>query len=272
MIPRRRVLPIGVAMALAFSMAWFPSELGRAGCAVPEPTLLLPVDGQQAPLNSRITLTLGGRQDVYRKLALRPVGGRAISVLQSEVPGGPGTKLVQLAPDAPLAPNTRYEVVAFRPEGWHPRELIFGTFETGAQSDSSAPNIVTASARAFEYREGPDAMRRWVELTVRTEDGDHAGTTSTPMRRSTAKMFAIWLPNAAGRTKTSGSPDLHLFQDGAVVRIGVPEPCGMGNASVRWPSTAAELGVAAVDESNHRSTVVRVRVDFRHAEQPGHGP
>jgi len=241
---------------LVFILGSFFSEAARAGCGAPPPKLLLPIDGQDAPLNSKITVSLEQR-DWIDRVVLRPMGGTPVGVSKTPLPSPVGLVLVQLSPDQPLAPRTQYELAIVGPPGNHPGTLIFGTFSTGGASDDAPPALRVDGAHYFEEENGVGSPLAWLEVGVGTEDGD---------RRGTKSLFAIWLPDAKGRLATNGPADFYVPQDGAVVRISSYDICSGWYVPLPAKLGSAEVGIAAIDEANNRSRTARVKVNFRRVE------
>lgn len=239
------------ALALAPLVAVFA---GRAwgGCAIPEPELWLPVGELAAPLNSRITFSLGGMMGLVRGVELRALGGsQPIAVERRELPGPRGQQVFELRPRAPLAPDTEYELVARRPEGWHPNQWIFGAFRTSLQRDDSAPTLQVVGARFL--RAAPEGLaKEWVVLDLVLRDGDRTGG---------AALYAVWFPNDSGLIDPNAPPVVYLPGQGDTLRISSPEVCP--GSFVPLPSTPGrlEIGVAAFDAAGNRSLVQRVAVE-----------
>src|SRR5688572_12572600 len=141
---RRALVP---AFALAILSDSTPVE---AGCAVPEPALWSPAGAARAPLDARITVSLGGFSGLLRDVELRPSGGQPVAVQRRELPGPVGHTLIELVPDAPLLADTGYELVARRPASWHPNQWVFGAFTTGNEADAVAPALRVGAARYLE--------------------------------------------------------------------------------------------------------------------------
>lgn len=251
---------LGVVACLFYLL---DSTVARAGCGALAPSLLFPIDGQEAPLNSKITISLGVQRDWVSRVVLRPRRGAAVEVSNAPLPGPLGQVLVQLSPKQPLEPNTQYELAIIRPADDHPNALIFGTFVTGSTSDGKAPTIRLEGSHYFEEADRDGVVKSWLEIGVGTEDGDRQGT---------GKMFAIWFPDAKGRLVTTGPAALYVRQDASVVRVSSPDLCNGWNVPLPSKLGATEFGLAALDEANNRSAIVRVKVDFRRVEHRNRVP
>jgi hypothetical protein len=239
-----------VALALLTALSTAVAARAWAGCAVPEPELWSPSDDGAAPLNSRVTVTLGGQAGLVRSVELRAsAGGPSISVRRRAIAGPVGQEVLELTPEAPLAPDTTYELVARRPEGWHPSQWIFGAFTTGQNRDDVAPELLVHGARWRD--QGPGAEPS-LELNIELRDGERA---------SGAALYALWLPDASGSFHASAAPDLYLPGRGDVLQLSSADACS--GLALPLPSTPGrrELGLAALDAAGNRSAIQRVVVD-----------
>lgn len=250
----RRALRIFISAFVFFPWSSF-SQLARADCAVPPPKLLFPIDGQDAPLNSKITISFPD-PDWIDLVVLRPMGGAPVRVSKTPLPSPVGLALFRLSPQEPLSARTQYEIAIVGPPGEHPSTLVFGTFATSSTSDEAPPVLRVRGAHYFEDKSDVPPLA-WVELGVKTDDGDRQGTKS---------FFAVWFPDAKGRLVTTGPADFYIPQDGPVLRISSNDLCDGWYLPLPAKLGSAEFGIAALDEANNRSPIARVKVNFRKVE------
>jgi hypothetical protein len=246
---RRALVP---AVALAILSDSTPVE---AGCGVPEPALWSPAAAEKAPLDARITVSLGGFSGLLREVELRPIGGQPVAAQRRELPGPVGHTLLELVPDAPLQADTGYELVARRPASWHPNQWVFGTFNTGTQPDAVAPALRVVAARYLEQVGPAIPPRRWIELDVST--------------LSSTTLFAVWLPNDRAELPPDGAPSVYLPREGDTLRISSPELCGGRHVPLPAALARAEIALAALDAAGRRSAPVKVAIDFAHPTRRG---
>jgi hypothetical protein len=183
-----RVRSVAACLALALLLGSAPVE---AGCGVPEPALWSPGGEGAAPLDARITISLGGFARLLRDVELRPRGGRPVSVRRRELPGPVGQALIQLVPDAPLQAGTLYELVARRPASWHPNQWVFGAFTTGGQPAAAAPSLRVLAARYLQRGGSGLPARRCIDLP-------RAPPPPTGSRVRAPTLFAVWVPKQRG--------------------------------------------------------------------------
>ena len=244
-----RALVIG-ALAL-FVAIW--GARAWAGCAEPEPELWLPVGERAAPLNSRITVSLGAVAGLVREVELQVAGSaQRVAAQARPLPGPRGHGVIELVPDAPLAPDTTYTLVARRPAGWHPSRWVFGVFGTSRVRDDVAPELRVLGAR-FRPRTAAGSVGGWVELKVELRDGE---------RTAGAALYAVWLPHD-GALDTSAPPDVYLPGRGDTLSLSLSSPDVCPGRFVPLPSTPGRLtlGVAAFDVAGNRSALQQVEVD-----------
>jgi hypothetical protein len=246
---RRALVP---AFALAILSDSAPVE---AGCGVPEPALWSPAAAAKAPLDARITVSLGGFSGLLRDVELRPSGGQAIAVRRRELPGPVGHTLIELVPDAPLQADTVYELVARRPASWHPNQWVFGAFTTGTEPAAVAPTLQVVAARYLERVEPELPPRRWIELDLST--------------LPSATLFAVWLPDARGQLPPDSAPSVYLPREGDTLRISSPELCGGRHVPLPAALGRAEIALVALDVAGRRSAPTQVAIDFAHPVRHG---
>lgn len=240
------------AIALAILSDSTPVE---AGCGVPEPALWSPAATERAPLDARITVSLGGFSGLLRDVELREIGGQPLAVKRRELPGPVGHTLIELVPDAPLRADTAYELVARRPASWHPNQWVFGAFTTGSEPAAVAPALRVLGARYLEQVDPGLPPRRWIELDVST--------------LPSATLFAVWLPDDRGRLPPDSAPSVYLPREGDTLRISSPELCAMRHVPLPSALGRAEIALAALDAAGRRSTPAKVAIDFAHPAQRG---
>jgi hypothetical protein len=249
-----RVRSVAACLALALLLGSAPAE---AGCGVPEPALWSPGGEGAAPLDARITISLGGFARLLRDVELRPRGGLPVSVRRRELPGPVGQALIQLGPDAPLQAGTLYELVARRPASWHPNQRVFGAFTTGGQPAAAAPSLRVLAARYLQRGGSGLPARRWIELDLSTP-------AATGSSESDATLFAVWLPNQRGELALDAAPSVYLPREGTTLRISSPELCAGRHVPLPAALGRAAIAVAALDAAGHQSPPVRVAIDFAH--------
>lgn len=166
---------------------------------------------------------------------------------------------MQLSFEQPLAPDTRYEVAARRPEGYHPSRWVFGSFTTGAAVDNLAPRFDVRSAHHYSAPDNTGVARRWLELQIAVSDGG----------RSNGVLFAVRLPDARGRANVDAPPDAHLPFTSDTLRIGALELCSSLHVTLPELRGPAEIALAALDVAGHRSAPIRVAIDFGAVERRG---
>ncbi|HEU4537616.1 MAG TPA: hypothetical protein VFS00_26030 [Polyangiaceae bacterium] len=204
-----------------------PSHAARAcPVVIPTPSLLSPGREAEAPLNARVRVELpveglyGGGPESLR-LRSRGADGEVRNVgVQARVVGAARGKehLVELTPDAPLAPSTRYEVVLVRsePQPPHPRLVVFGAFRTGSAVDATPPRLERVASVHVMPGEWPNCSTDSPQvLLAGVEVGD-------PGRPKAALLFGVWASDAAGRIDPSRPPD--DLQSLRMIRVELPPP------------------------------------------------
>ena len=244
LIPMRR--PISFVLALIGFTQLFVQD-AAAVCGRAADVSFVPFGERIAPLNARIrvslpeswpttTLDCSGAYGSPTASACRP--GRMSLVLRTAP--GTGAKVddvattqresrsgevatVELVPERPLKPNTRYEVWHRDAAGVH-RSRVLATFETGLTTDTTAPlwrGIQSARRMTSQLECDVDGIS--VLAWIPTDE-------STPRAQL---RFGIWLADDSG-TLDYGSPPL-LFAEGVddmSARVRDPEvvriPIGTG--------------------------------------------
>lgn len=238
--------PISFALALLGLTQLFVQD-AAAVCGRAADVSFVPFGDRIAPLNARIRVSL---PESWRTTTLDCSGARGsptaaacragrMSLVLRTAPGT-GAKVddvvttqresrsgdvatVELVPEGPLKPNTRYEVWHRDDAGVH-RARVLATFETGVANDTTAPFWRgIQSARRISSQLECDVDGISVLAWIPTDE-------STPNNQL---RFGIWLADDSGRLDY-GSPPL-LFAEGVddtSARVRDPEvvriPLGTG--------------------------------------------
>src|SRR5262249_31496420 len=91
-----------------------------------------------------------------------------VDAIERRFAGG-AVELVELAPRAPLAPSTQYEVAVVDPDEY-PSTVVIGTFRTGAAADTAAPRLKSGGAveahRNVHFGGGDCSIQGpWIDVT-----------------------------------------------------------------------------------------------------------
>lgn len=249
------------AVGLLFGTAVLVRDAGACSCAGPRTRLLAPTAADDVPLNARVRLWGPAAAASSARYALRVHGQTAeVAVTTRTMPYG-DVSILELVPNAPLAPGAQYEVATIDDTA-HPPVTVYGTFTTGADMDTTAPHVDEPG-------------------TVSVKHGTHFGTCGTPgpwiaiegMRasdpgRAKAQLaIAFWVADANGKIDDTKPPT-------AIEKIEPTRAPGatsltLGNASVCDPRSFPfpkrggpfGLGLALVDEAGNKSATRRVRLD-----------
>lgn len=257
----RPVSPVAGALTVA---ALFVTD-GRAGacsCASPKATLLSPAGEQPAPVTARVRVLLPTPRAAGATLSLRTPGAPTVAASATSRAMG-DVELVELTPTAPLAPDTRYEVL-LRTPGEYPSTFVFGTFRTGAERDVKAPRLDALGA--VSARANPGAMSSMCQSgdTVISFEGVHV---SDPDRDGAGVAVGVWIADPSGRVDTKALPSFLSAPREGHLQVGRSSICDpRAFALPRAPSVT--LGVAAVDESGNTSAVRLVRVALPPRQAP----
>lgn len=248
------------AVALLLGLGYvLATTTAHAGCSVPPLRLWAPLSSTLAPLNSRITLTMGGYSGIFAKVIVRPEGGQALAVTERRWPGPRNHHYVlQLIPMQHLLPDTNYEVVALHAQNVHPNHYVFGGFRTGSQVDEQPPTLRVAQARPFERERAGGEMQQWIDLRFAPD----AASPSPPA------LFGVWLPTQAGVLRLNAPPDVILPGAGNTLRLSSSGPCPASalpplNSESPTPfrATPTHLALVAFDEAFNRSAVVHFKTE-----------
>ncbi len=249
----KHLASLGCALAL---VALAPeSDVRACSCVGPQVSLLSPAAGSAPATTTHVRILAPSRSG--GAFVLREPGGGPIAARITRSGMG-SVDLVELAPEAALAPGTRYEIAHVVPERY-PSTYVFGTFRTGAAADAQAPRIdalgaVTAqqNTNAMSSACQSGAPRVLVEgLRVSDPGGD-------PSRL----LLAAWLEDASGKVDVKRSPAF-------VTGIGDGGRAVLGNVSICDPRSLAlpkapsvKVALAVVDESGNTSAPRVVQVSL----------
>lgn len=252
-----------VAATLLLGVAVLVRDAGACSCMPPEPTLLSPQRGEEVPANAKIRVEMPAYGGNNAQLVVRVHDGANIETRTRKI-GGRTIEIVELSPVAPLAADTRYEIVTIDSQR-HPPNHVLGTFKTGAKiaNDTTPPRFDKMGA---VYAEKSGRMRNscsvpgpWILVN------DLAA--SDPGRPGAQLVYGVWLGDNAGNVDTTKPPTRLLRAHGSNLVIGQASSCHFYDFPI--PSTAfAWIGIAAIDESGNQSTMKKVRVDLAGAKTP----
>lgn len=182
------------------------------------------------------------------------------AVVPSKVDVVAGAELdtIDIAPLAPLAASTRYEVAIVEPNE-HPSTLVVGTFVTGTEIDVAAPTMPSLVALSNHLNLGRvdggmcSVRGPWITFEQRSA--------RDPGREGAELAFKIWRISNGLPFDPKRPPDALLvpFRDHVVIgasNLCAPHPFDLSGA-------IADLAVVAVDEAGNESAVRRARVALR---------
>jgi len=256
---------LALAGALFVSLARV-HDATACSCAGPRIALLGPTQIDDAPLNTRVRVEMpdpNASRVAGGGLVVRAHGGAVVPTTSRSIAPGRWLATLELTPNAPLAPATRYEVAVVDPTA-HPSVTVLGTFKTGTTTDATAPRLdALGVAHAVRNPHPIGSMCQvagpWIVLD---------GVAATDPGRADAKLvFGVWLGDAAGNVDANKPPTairrahegrLHLGQSSACDPYLFPLPA----KGVVW------LGIAALDEAGNASTMRKVKVDLDAARSP----
>jgi|GEM_PF-5138849 len=162
------------AAALAAAIGGFEHEARACSCAPPAAVLVTPDRVDDAPLGAKLRIELGA-DDAGSELLVRTAAGAEVATTIAQKKTLGTVTQLELAPSAPLAARTQYEVALKKPDR-HPSVIVFGTFRTGDARDVTpptfdAPGIVTAFRRQNAASAACQVPGPWVTVDgVRAED------------------------------------------------------------------------------------------------------
>jgi MYXO-CTERM domain-containing protein len=146
-----RSLPVIVSLLLVAASQLGTAERARA-CTPPPPfgpIGVIPGDGATGvPTNVKVRLRYNGMPYAPEAtdVIVRPVGGQAVAATVTSRTGGNFRKSLLIVPEAPLAPNTPYEVAgrikpSCQTDCISPTHVVYVTFTTGAGPDTTPPTF-----------------------------------------------------------------------------------------------------------------------------------
>lgn len=237
---------------------------GACSCVPPRAVLISPAPGTPAPLNTRVRLALPGPGSGagQEELVLRARGGAPVAVKRTDSALGALTH-IELVPEAPLASETRYELAVVAKDR-HPSTLVFGTFKTEKEADTTAPaggkldKPVVYKAKNW-YGGSCGIGTPWATLSV--AEGKDQG------RPGARLVYAVWSADGGGRLDTSSAPKAFLVASEGTLTIGQTSLCDPDDYPLPDKGRAT-LGFALVDEAGNRGAVQRVVFDISAARDP----
>ncbi len=257
-------------VALRFGLALCAASVGlgalgmrdaaACSCVGPRSSMLTPDRLDDAPLNTKVRIELAPRAraagSAKPKVVLRAHGQAGeVAVTPRSMPSG-SVEVVELAPNAPLAPSTQYEVAVIE-ESLHPSTLVVGTFRTGTTADTTPPKV-ERFGRAVAYKNltagGGDCSIRgpWIEVS------DVAA--SDPSRPNAQTMWAVWRAKD-GKLDTKAAPATIVGTFQGTLTIGKRSLCDPHEFSLPKEGSIT-LAVAAVDEAGNASPPRTVVIDI----------
>jgi len=176
---------------------------------------------------------------------------------------GGGGEPTHVGTDVLSGPRANYAVVAVGPDGTtYFGETFSGTIDIDPLGAGDVRAGMGDGAATLLWRTRADGTREW----VRTLDGNESSAMSTSWRASDGAVFIagaasvtkldpagepVWTAPCAGWGCTSpyGVPSAAATADGGIVFLGWDKSLVRlaGDGSVRWVSTAAQLGPACTD-------------------------
>lgn len=249
-----------LAASLACAVALFAhgEPASACSCVEPEPQLLSPGSVGLSPLNARVRVALPGPGTGAgpHQIVLRARGGSAVAVKRTESVLS-SRVYVELVPASPLAPDTRYEV-ALVVKDRRPGTLVFGTFETGAETDTAPPTGGTLG-KPEVYKTSPwsgtscSIGTPWVSIpvTARGSDPRHVGV---------RPLYAVWAADASGRLDTGGPATTFLHPSEGALTLGKTSYCDPDDFPLPRRGRLT-IGVALIDDAGNRGVVQRMVID-----------
>jgi hypothetical protein len=254
-----------VTATLLLGVAVLVRDAGACSCMPPEPMLLTPQRGEDVPANAKVRVEMpsSAYRNANGQLVLRVHDGADVETKARKI-SGRTIEVVELSPVAPLAVDTRYEVVTIDSQR-HPPTHVLGTFKTSPKptNDTTAPRIdrmgSVQAEKGGQLRTSCSVPGPWIMAN------DLAS--SDPGRPDAQLLYGIWLGDAAGNVDTTKPPTRMLRGHGTSLLIGQSSSCSFHDFPI--PSTPfAWIGIAAIDESGNQSPVKKVRVDLAGAKTP----
>jgi hypothetical protein len=253
----------GLVVAGALALGLVRIEDARAcSCMGPHDTFVGPA-GDDVPIGAVVRVAVPTRSShAPAAVVVGEVGGSKVDAGVRSWPDGQLT-VIELRPTARLKPTTRYEVAVVDPKAY-PSTRVFGTFQTGAGEDRTAPKldaIGTAVAKVNAHPNGGSCgiAGPWIEIgPVHAED---------PGRPNAQLMFAVWAADAAGHIDTAKPPQALVQPYQGTITLGRSSLCDPHDFPIPKAPFLA-LAIAAIDESGNLSPARKLRVDLRSAVPP----
>ena len=252
---RRHVVLLSILAAMPVVLEALPS--GACSCMEPEPRLLSPARGASAPKNARVRVVVPAYS--AGKLSFRKHGGGEVAGKRVESKLANSTE-VELTPDQPLEPDTRYEVAMVDPAR-HPSTLVFGGFRTGTDTDAVAPTsakLGRATVNGKRWSTGTSCAvdTPWVEIPV--------SGSKDPSRDGATLLYAIWTANKQGVIDTAAPPTSWVEAREGKLKLGRTSYCDPDDFPLPR-SGSVTLAIASVDEAGNRSPIQRLSIPLSQA-------
>jgi hypothetical protein len=256
----RRYTP-GLALAAltgAAILAGAP-DARPCSCIPPHFRHLTPDRLDDAPLNTRVRFESPGRAGGSGKErhVLRAHGSATeVDAVERRFATG-GVAVIELAPLAPLAPSTQYEVAIVDPDEY-PSTLVIGTFKTGTAADTAAPRLKTGGAaeahRNVRFGGGDCSIRGpWIDVMgAEAED---------PSRPKAQILWGVWSSDPSGKIDASKPPATILGPWRGRLTIGQRSLCDP-HAFTLPDSGVFSFGIAPIDEAGNTGPMKVHRVDM----------
>ncbi len=218
--------------------------------------MLTPAKPEGVPTNTRVRVLLPavGQGQAFPTLTLRVHGGADVTA-RSRIYPDVAVSILELAPAAPLAPSTRYDI-AVVDASTHPSTTVMSTFVTGTTADVAAPVLdalgSVSSHKNVHFGGGDCSIQGpWVTMDgVRAHD---------PGRDGAELVFAVWARTAQGVLDTNRPPDTLLAPSRHRLTIGRSSLCDNRDFPLQGP--IASLAIAVMDEAGNASPPRRFSID-----------
>lgn len=248
----RPALP-AVATLFIASGVFVTHHAHACSCSPPQPQLLAPMHTTNAPTSSHVRIALPTYLNKGRVVLRQHLGAE----VPSKMVESPMSSIshVDLIPEKPLAPNTRYEVALVRPEQ-HPSTLVFGTFATGQTVDTQAPSApkiksTVVNGQRWSTMTSCSVNTPWIEMTLQTS--------VDPARDDAQMLYGVWASNGRGVVDLNAPPTAFVQEEKGKLKLGRLSYCDFDEFPLPTKGSLT-LAVAAIDESGNRSAVQRVTV------------
>lgn len=250
----RHAVLLGCA-TLALAVCFAPTHDARAcSCVGPQVSLLSPRAGTTPPTTAHVRIF--APSGAGGSFVLREPGGAPVKAAITRGAMG-SVDLLELAPEAPLAPGTRYEIAHVVPERY-PSTYVFGTFRTGAGADAAAPRIDALGAVTAQQNLHAASSACQSGAPYLLVEGLRA---SDPGGDPARLLLAAWLLDASGKVDVKRPPAFVTgFGDGRAT---------LGNTSICDPrhlalpkAPSVKIALAVVDDSGNASAPRVVQVSL----------